>query len=93
MGEEDSASKVLECSISSSNGLNFLDLAIYSFCSGIELLVAQRIADAFSVSFKHLGDLDDLLYSFVVHILEPELEILFCIRKSAASKDGLKVLS
>ena len=93
MEKEDRTSEVFEGSVSSSNGFDFLDLAVDSFCSGIGLLIAQRITDAFSVSFKHLGDLDDLLYGLLVHTFKPALKILFCISERSASEDGLEVLS
>ena len=92
MEKEDCASKVFECPVSSSNGFDFLDLAIDSFCSGIGLRVAQRVTDAFLVSSKHLGNPDDLRHSLLLHTLKPEREILFGIRESAASKDGLELL-
>ena len=93
MEKEDRASEVFEFSVSSTDGLDFLNLAVDSFCSGIGLLMAERITDAFSVSFKHLGDLDDLIHGFLLHTLKPEFEVLFCIRESAAPKDGLELLS
>ncbi len=66
MEKEDRTPEVFEFSISSSDGFDFLNPAVDSFCSGIRLLVAQRITNAFLVSFKHLGDPDDLLYGFFV---------------------------
>ena len=56
MEEGDRASEVFEFSVSSTDGFDFLNLAADAFCSGIGLLVAERITDAFSVPFKHLGD-------------------------------------
>ena len=47
MEKEDFTSKVREFSISSSNGFDFLNLAIDSFCSGIGLLMTERVTDAF----------------------------------------------
>ena len=93
MEKEDRASKVFECSVSSSNGSDFLDLAVDSFCSGVGLFMAKRITDAFSMSFKHLDDLEDLLDDLLVHTFKPEVEILFSIGERSASKDGLEVLS
>ena len=73
MEKEDCASEVFEFSVPSSNGFDFLNLAVDSFCSGVGLLIAQRITDAFSVSFKHLGDLDDFLFGLLLHTFKPEL--------------------
>lgn len=92
MEREDRASEVFEFSVPPSYGFDFFNLAVDSFCSGVGVLIAQRVTDAFSVSFKHLGDLGDFLYGLLLHAFKPELEILFCIRERAASKDGLEVL-
>ena len=93
MDKEDRASEVLEFSVSSSKGFDFLVFAVGSLYSGIELLMTQRPTGAFSVSFKYLGDLDALIYGLLVYTLKPELEILFCICERATSKDCLEVLS
>ncbi len=71
MEKGDRTPKVFEFSISSSDGFDFLNLAVDSFCSGIRLLMARRITDAFLVSFKHLGDPDDLLYGFFIYAFKP----------------------
>ena len=68
---------------------DFLNLAVDSFCSGIGLLMAQRITDAFSVSFKHLGDLDDLTHGLLLHTLKPEFEVLFASAKVRHQKMAL----
>ena len=41
MEKEDCASEVLEFSVSSCNGFDFLDLAVDLFCSGIGLFIAD----------------------------------------------------
>ena len=93
MEEEDCASEVLEFSVPSSHGLDLLDLAVDSFRSGIGLLMAERITDAFVVPFEHFGDLDDLRYRLLPDPVEPELEILRRFSERAAAKNGFEVLS
>jgi len=93
MKKEDRTLEVFERSVSSSNGLHFLDLTVDSFRSGIGLLMAKCITDPLSESFKHLGDLDDLLYGLLLDTLDPERQILLCFCERAAPKDGFEVLS
>ncbi|MDE2955832.1 MAG: hypothetical protein OXU68_02340, partial [Bacteroidota bacterium] len=74
MKKEDCTLEIFERSVSSSNGLHFLDLTADSFRSGIGLLTAKCITDPLSVWFKHLGDLDDLLYGLLLPTVNCETQ-------------------